>query len=158
MSNTITAYFKGRTGVAESVYQNDYGIVMEFDGIYLPANFDCYFSVPGSSVSIAAVGTDNRVAIPNSVLAKSGTMEVHIPMHTGTNDSRVEYVVSFKVIGRARPEDDGTPEQMTAIEKALALLQTPTGNMQSIVNEALSFAEVSLEDLQERVAALEARE
>ena len=139
MSNTITAYFKGRVGVAESVYQNDYGIVMVFDSIDLPAHFDCYFSVPGSDTSTAAIGADNRVVIPNSVLGNSGSMTVHIPLHTGENDSEVEYVVYFKVIGRARPEDDGTPTQMTAIERALALLSQPITNIEEIVNEALSF-------------------
>ena len=139
MSNTITAFFKGRIGVAESVYQNDYGIVMVFDSIELPAHFDCYFSVPGSDTSTPAVGADNRVVIPNTVLGNSGSMSVHIPLHTGENDSEVEYVAYFKVIGRARPEDDGTPAQMTAIEQALALLQQPIGNIEQIVNEALAF-------------------
>lgn len=139
MSNIITAYFKGRTGVAEAVYQNDYGIVMAFDSIDLPAHFDCYFSVPGSDTSTAAVGADNRVVIPNSVLGNPGNMSVHIPLHTGSSDSEVEYVAYFKVIGRARPEDDGTPTQMTAIEQALALLQNPITNIEQIVNEALAF-------------------
>lgn len=140
MSNTITAYFKGKTGVAEAVYQNDYGIVMAFDGIYLPPHFDCYFSAPGSDTAVAAIGADNRVVIPNTILSKSGNMSVHIPLHTGTSDSEVEYVAYFKVIARARPEDDGTPAQMTAIEQALSLLQTPIGNITAIVNEALSIA------------------
>lgn len=124
MSNTITAYFKGRVGVAEALYQNDYGIVMQFDGIDLPAHFDCYFSVSGAEEAIPGVGSDSRVAIPNAVLANSGKVVVHIPLHTGANDSEVEYIVYFKVIGRARPIDDGTPTQMTAIERALALLRS----------------------------------
>lgn len=126
MSNTITAYFKGRVGVAESVYQNDYGMIMVFDGIELPAYFDCYFSRLNQDESFPGVGAyngyDNRVAIPNEVLAAPGTVTVHIPLHTGANDSEVEYIVYFKVVGRARPMDDGTPAQMTAIEQAIALL------------------------------------
>lgn len=149
MSNTITAYFKGRVGVAEAVYQNDYGIVMAFDSIDLPAHFDCYFTVTGSDEAIPGVGADNIVAIPNAVLAKSGKVEIHIPLHAGSNDSEVEYVAYFKVIGRARPEDDGTPAQMTAIERALALLSQPITNIEEIVNEALAFTGETFEEMQE---------
>lgn len=147
MSNQITAYFKGRTGVAEPVYQNDYGMVLNFDGIYLPSNFDCHFSVLGSDTAIPGVGADNRVAIPNTVLSHEGNVTVHIPLHTGSDDSEVEYVVYFKVIGRARPEDDGTPVQMTAIERALALLSQPITNIEEIVNEALSFTGETFDEM-----------
>ena len=139
MSNTITAYFKGRVGVAESVYQNDYGIVMAFDSIDLPAHFDCYFSRLNQEEALPGLGADNRVTIPNSILANPGNVTIHIPLHTGEDDSEVEYVIYFKVIGRARPIDDGTPAQMTAIERALALLSQPITNIEEIVNEALSF-------------------
>ena len=148
MSNTITAYFKGRVGVAESVYQNDYGIVMNFDSIDLPAHFDCYFSILNQEEAIPGVGADGMVAIPNSVLANPGAVTIHIPIHTGANDSEVEYVVYFKVIGRARPIDDGTPAQMTAIEQALALLQNPITNIEQIVNEALSFTGDTFDEMQ----------
>lgn len=151
MSNTVTAYFKGRVGVAEALYQNDYGIVMAFDGIDLPAHFDCYFAVPGSDTAIPGVGADSRVVIPNAVLANSGNVVIHIPLHTGDSDSEVEYIVYFKVIGRARPEDDGTPVQMTAIERALALLQEPIGNIEEIVNEALSFTGTSFNDINNKL-------
>lgn len=149
MSNTITAYFKGKVGVAEAAYRYDSGLVMAFDGIYLPAHFDCYFTVSGSESAIAGIGADNRVAIPESVLQSPGKIEVHIPLHTGENDSEVEYVAYFKVIDRARPEDDGTPSQMTAIEQALALLQTPIGNIEAIVSEALSFTGETFDEMQE---------
>jgi hypothetical protein len=149
MSNTITAYFKGRVGVAESVYQNDYGIVMAFDSIDLPAHFDCYFSRLNQEEALPGLGADNRVTIPNSILANPGNVTIHIPLHIGANDSEVEYIVYFKVIGRARPIDDGTPTQMTAIEQALALLQNPITNIEQIVNEALAFTGETFEEMQE---------
>ena len=147
MSNTITAFFKGRVGVAEAVYQNDYGIVMNFDGIELPAHFDCYFSTLEQDEAIPGIGADNQVVIPNECLTRAGNVTLHIPLHTGANDSEVEYIVYFKVIGRARPVDDGTPAQMTAIERALALLRNPIGNIEQIVNEALSFTGQTFNDM-----------
>lgn len=155
MSNTITAFFKGRIGVAEAVYQNDYGIIMNFDSIELPAHFDCYFSVIGEDEAIPGVGADRQVVIPNACLAKAGNVTLHIPLHTGANDSEVEYVVYFKVIGRARPADDGTPAQMSAIERALALLQAPLTNIEEIVNEALAFTGPTLAQLESRATVLE---
>ena len=122
MSNTITAFFKGRTGVAESVYQYDYGMVLVFDGIELPVTFDCYFSNEGDEEATPAIGTDNRVAIPNKCLSVPGNLTVHIPLQEGLNDSEVEYVVTVKVINRARPVNDGTEEEQAAISKAIAAL------------------------------------
>lgn len=153
MSNNITAYFKGRMGVTEALYQNDYGIIMNFDGISLPAHFDCYFSIDGEDEAVPAVGSDDMVQIPNACLAHAGKIELHIPLHSGENDSEVEYVVYTKVIGRARPVDDGTPVQMTAIEQALALLQNPIGNIEQIVNEALSFTGETFAEMQEQLDA-----
>lgn len=122
MSNEITAYFKGRIGVAESVYQYDYGLVLDLDSAELPASFDCYFSNSGDSEAVPAVGADNRVAIPNKCLTMPGVITAHIPLHSGLNDSETEYVVSFKVLGRAKPVDDGTEADQTAISQAIAAL------------------------------------
>lgn len=123
MSNTITAFFKGRTGVCESVYQHDYGLVLILDDIDFGTSFDAYFEIMGEDEAIPAVGQNDRVAIPNSCLANSGMVKLHIPVHSGENDSEVEYVVEFKVIGRAKPVDDGTPADQVAITQAIAALQ-----------------------------------
>lgn len=123
MSNTITAFFKGRKGVCESVYQYDYGMVIAIDGIdFFTNDFDCYFSTTGQDEAIPVIGSDNRVAIPNECLTRAGDVTLHIPEHTGSNDSEVEYVVTFKVIGRAKPVDDGSAEEQSALSKAIALL------------------------------------
>lgn len=122
MSNEITAYFKGRIGVAESVYQYDYGMVLVLDGIELPDTFDCYFSNEGDEEATPAIGADNRVAIPNKCLSVSGNVTVHIPLQEGLNDSEVEYIVTVKVINRARPVDNGTEEERSVISEAIAAL------------------------------------
>lgn len=137
MSNQITAFFKGRSGVSESVYQYDYGMVLNLQDIELPSYFDCYFEVYGSDDAIPAVGTLNRVAIPNRCLETEGIVTLTIPLHTGQNDSEVEYVVRFRVIGRARPVDDGSSEEQSAISKALAWLQNPVDNIEEIIKDAL---------------------
>lgn len=140
MSNTITAYFKGRVGVAESVYQYDYGLVMALDGIDdLPANFDCYFSTTGEEESIPAIGANYRIAIPNNALSRSGDVTLHIPQHSGANDSEVEYIVTFKVIGRARPVDDGAEDAVTAISQAIALLTSAVSTWTNMSATAITL-------------------
>ena len=137
MSNTITAFFKGRKGVCESVYQHDYGMVMVIDGIDFTNDFDCYFSTTGQDEAIPAIGSDNRVAIPNDCLTRAGDVTLHIPSHTGSNDSEVEYVVTFKVIGRARPADDGSAEEQSALSKAIALLNHTNSSVIETINSYL---------------------
>jgi len=129
MSNTITAFFKGRVGVAESVYQHDYGLVLVLDGVNFESVFDAYFETTEQDEAIPVIGRNNRVAIPNDCLSRAGTVVLHIPVHTGVNDSEVEYIVSFKVIGRAIPIYDGTPRESTAIAKAIAVLQDIQGDV-----------------------------
>jgi hypothetical protein len=129
MSNTITAYFKGRAGVAESVYQYDYGKVLVIDGLSLPAVFEAHFANTGDDSSTTVIGQNNRVAIPNACLTKTGIVTVYIYLHAGENDGEVEYVIKFAVTQRARPAYDSTEEERsefeTAIQTAIAMLQNP---------------------------------
>lgn len=141
MGNEITAYFSGTTGVAESVYQYDCGMVLNLQGIELPTYFDCYFEVNGSDEAIPAVGTTNRVVIPNGCLETEGMVTLTIPLHTGQHDSEVEYVVRFRVIGRARPVDDGSVEEQSALARAIAWLQHPLENIDEIIINALDGTE-----------------
>lgn len=154
MSNEITAYFKGRKGVCESVYQYDYGMVIILDSLEnLTGSFDCFFSTSGEDEAIPAIGADNRVAIPNEALTRPGDVTLHVPMHSAQNDSEVEYVVTFRVIGRARPVDDGSEEDKSAISQAIALLRNPVENMEQIVNEALAYTGPALRDLQRQISS-----
>lgn len=122
MSNSITAFFKGRIGVAESVYQDDYGVVLALENISLPPVFDCYFNTVNEAESVSAIGRDYRVAIPNACLTRPGRVDVYIPAHETAYDSMVEYVVSFMVMGRARPADESRDRDRTALSEAVALL------------------------------------
>lgn len=140
MSNIITAYFKGRTGVCESVYQYDYGRVLVLDGVDLGESWLAYFDVFGEEDALTAIGSEDRVAIPDACLAESGNVKVHIPTNAGDNDSEIEYVVSFKVIGRARPEDyEATDEQRSLLTEAIALVRTAWSRWKNITANAITL-------------------
>lgn len=135
MSNEITAFFKGRVGVCESLYRYDFGMVMVLDGVMFGTVFDAYYSTTGEEDAIPVIGKYNRVAIPDSCLQKPGIVTLHIPIHEGQNDSEVEYIVTFKVIDRARPIYEGTPKESTAIAKALAVLQDIQGDVSTWLDQ-----------------------
>lgn len=123
MSNEITAYFKGRTGVAESVYQYDYGRVLVFDDIELPSVFEVHFELPGSDEAIIVAGQDNRAAIPNACLDAAGIVTAYVYAHEGQNDAETEYIVRFNVMHRAKPIDDGSEKEQSFMSDAIALMQ-----------------------------------
>ena len=148
MSNEITAYFKGTSGVSESVYQFDYGMILIIDGPDLTAPFEVHFEHTGGVDAVTAIGQDNRVAIPNACLALPGRVTAYIYDHTGQHDGQTAYVVRFQVMNRARPVDEVTDEQDSAISKAIALLAEPIDNMETIVNEALAKTGTTLSQLE----------
>lgn len=125
MSNSITAFFKGRTGVAESVYQYDYGKVLIIDGLSLPATFEVHFTTVSEDDAITVIGQNSRVAIPDSCINKPGTVTAYIYLHTGENDGETEYVIKFAVIRRAKPDydEDDKSDWESAASQALAMLQ-----------------------------------
>ena len=106
MSNSITAFFKGRTGVAESLYQYDYGMVLNISGLELPEVFEAHFQHTGDEETIAVIGMDNRLAIPDACLSLPGTVSVFIYTHDEDYSGRTEYIVNFRVLNRQRPADD----------------------------------------------------
>lgn len=154
MSNEITAYFKGTSGVSESVYQYDYGMILIIDGPDLTAPFEVHFEHTGGVDAVTAIGQDNRVTIPNACLALPGRVTAYIYDHTGQHDGETAYVVRFQVMNRARPVDEVTDEQDSAISKAIALLAEPIDNIETIVNEALAFTGPSIKSLDARITNL----
>lgn len=123
MSKEITAYFRGRIGVAESVYQHDYGRVLVIDGIELPSVFEVHFEIPGEDEAIIVAGQDNRAAIPNACLDSVGIVTAYIYQHAGQNDGETEYIVRFNVMHRAKPIDDGSEDEHSMMSDAIALMQ-----------------------------------
>lgn len=157
MSNEITAYFKGTTGVAESVYQHDYGMIMNIDGLTLSNTFDVHFEKSGSSSTITTVGSNNRVAIPNDCLAVPGKLTAYIYTHTGSHDGETAYVVTFQVINRARPDDDITDASEENNAKAIVRLQTEHEADVFKINNNLDAIENNIDDVEAAATALTTR-
>ena len=135
-SNEIAVFFKGRVGVAESLYKYDYGIVLVLEGIAdLPSSFDGWYETQNSEEAIPVIGSNKRIAVPNACLDHAGKVTLHIPIHATANDSRVEYIVTFRVIGRARPDDFATPDQENAIATAMALLNNRYNSIPEEITE-----------------------
>jgi hypothetical protein len=132
MSNEITAYFKGRAGVAESVYQHDTGRVLVLDGLELPSTFEAHFTTLSEEEALAVIGQDNRVAIPNSCLAIPGVVTVYIPLHSGENDEETEFVVRFGVIRRPKADYREYEGYASDFESALKRLLSMADNPKKV--------------------------
>lgn len=155
MSNEITAYFKGTTGVAESVYQHDYGMIMNIDGLTLSETFDVHFEVSGSASTITAIGSNNKVAIPNDCLAVPGKLTAYIYTHTGSHDGETAYVVTFQVINRARPDDDITDATEESNAKAIVRLQAEHEEDVERIETRIETDEAESDALKRRVTTAE---
>ena len=140
MSNEITAYFKGTSGVAESVYQYDYGMILVIDGLDLTSAFEVHFEHTGAVPAVTEIGEDNMVAIPNECLALPGKVTAYIYEHTGSHDGETAYVVRFHVMHRARPEYvETTPAQDSVISKAIAALSNFENKVNARVDNKLRY-------------------
>ena len=151
VTNEIVAYFKGSAGVAESIYQYDYGMILVIDGVDLTAPFEVHFEHGGEDESVTMIGQDNRVTIPNSLVATPGLVTAYIYNHTGQHDGETAYVVRFRVMNRARNADIIPEEQESVISRAIALVNHPIENIETIVNEALDFTGDTFAEMQSKL-------
>ena len=50
------------------VWQGDYGIILQLEGVELPPVFETHFTDVSQGPAVAAVGADGAVAIPDTLL------------------------------------------------------------------------------------------
>ena len=130
MSNILHAAFDGgRSCRTRSLYQHDYGQVLVFDDVALPALYEVQFSNASiCGAAVTAVGGPEGVEIPNALLETGEPVYAWVVLHAGESDGETVYRVTIPVI--ARPgADDATPapEQQSAIAALIALLGAETG-------------------------------
>lgn len=126
MSNIVAATFATGEKTAETrqLYQWDYGMVLQFEGVELPDSYVVHFAnnaLKGEAKT--QIGGENGVDIPDEYLATGQPVYAWIMLHTGSSDGQTEYMVTIPVQKRPRPtEDEPTPVQRGLIETALEQL------------------------------------
>lgn len=124
MSNIITAKLvEGEGYRTESLWQWDYGQVLQFIEEDLPDTYEVHFSNTKHGDAVKMIGDASGVSIPDMMLVTGQTVFVWLYLHTGDSDGETEYQITIPVKNRARPvEDQPTPVQQSLIEQALAAL------------------------------------
>lgn len=154
-ANIIDVTFGGdRRTATEALYQYDYGQILNFTDLDLPAEFEIDFAHARCSVSETYIGSNNQVTIPSKFLAVNGSVNAFIFLHSGEDDGETEYVISIPV--KARPErTDPVPseaqrsridELIEQMDEAVESAQQSAEQAQSIVDGIEETVEQAVDD------------
>lgn len=107
--NVIVATFNERTRkvVVGPLWQYDYGQILKFEGIDLPAAYEVHFSNdPRWGEAKRVTGTQDGVVIPSSCLTRGANVFAWLFLHTGAGDGGTKFEVEIQV--RRRPQASKT--------------------------------------------------
>ena len=143
-TNIIEARFKGGT-VTETlpVYQWDYGQILTFPDLSLPANYEVHFA-RGMRTIATILGNASGVQVPDALLQRSGALTVYVYLHAGENDGETVYTICVPVIARAPVSDEQPdPVEVDAISQAITALNQAKNGIEETVSSALQEAKDS---------------
>jgi len=139
--NIIKANFKNRytSIVVASRYQWDYGQVLQFEGLDLPAAFEVNFSNRkdfGEAITRVGNPTDG-VIIPDELFTTGKTIYAYVYLHNTTDDGRTKYKVTIPVNRRAKPIDvEIEPEKQSTVDDAIAAFQAAGNDLREVAEKA----------------------
>ena len=146
MTNIIKANF-GKETVCRTApaYQYDYGQLLNFPELDLPASFECHFSNSDRGNSVTQIGADNAVTIPDAMFQSGDSIYAWVFLHTGEDDGETEYMAVIPILKRAKPSNDvPTPVQQDAITQAIAALNAAVEQTGQDVTDAAASASAAL--------------
>lgn len=154
MTNIIDATFNGSTVTRTSpAYQYDYGQLLNFPDLNLPASFECHFSNTERGTSVTQIGSENTVTIPDAMFQSGAYIYAWVFLHAGEDDGETEYMAVIPILKRAKPTDTPpTPVQQDAITQAIAALNAAveqTGHDVTDANEAKEAAQAAQQAIED---------
>lgn len=116
---------------ADSLWQWDYGQILVFADLELPAAYEVHFSNDPLGTAETYVGTADGVKIPDWCFEKPAPIFAWVYLHDGSTDGETEYMVEIPILRRAKPAvvNVGGDDQRTFTQ------------MMGALNEALVNAE-----------------
>ena len=124
-NNILSAVFgPSRTGQTRKAYQYDYGMVLKFPELSLPAAYEVHFANKETGVdSVTQIGNADGVSVPDAMFISGDPVYIWIYLHTGQDDGETVYRALIPVVKRSRPSD-ATPDpvQQSEIDQAIAAL------------------------------------
>ena len=128
----------GQVARSWGLFQYDYGQHLIFEGVELPEAYEVHFSNHEEGASKTVIGDPTGVDIPNEFLLSGDPIYVWIYLHVGDSDGETEYSGIISVIKRAKPTDiPPTPVQQSAIDQAIAALNTAVAEAQAAMRGAI---------------------
>lgn len=146
--NVITACFPcgEKSAVTEKRWQWSYGQILKFQGIPdLPDVFNVHFSgQPSAGTAKSWPAQNAQVEIPNEYLETGGPVYAWIFLHEGEEDGETVYDITIPVKRRPQPTDEPiTPTQQSAIDTAIAILQSSAATASEQAEIATEAAETA---------------
>jgi hypothetical protein len=127
----------------ESLYQYDYGQILQIEGLDLPTVYTVDFCNSGDSDTMPMIGDANGVTIPDDFLRTGKNINAFIWLHTGDADGETEYKIVIPVAPRPeRGDEEPTPTQQTVIDQLITQLNNGVDHVDEIAEslEASPFA------------------
>lgn len=150
--NTVYADLSIRnTATTEALWQWDYGQILKITGLDLPVAYQVHFSnEKNCGTSITMIGNADGVLIPDELLETGLYVYAFIYLHEGDSDGETEYQITIPVYRRpAISDEEPTPTEQSAIDQAIAALNTAVEATEGFRDEAEGFAETAAEKAQE---------
>ena len=151
-TNIIRAVFDGSANARTfPAYQYDYGQILRFDGLDLPAAYEVHFSNTPTGDALTVLGDETGVSVPDELLQTGKNIFAWVYLHTGEDDGETVYTAMIPVIDRAEPTGSTpTPVQQDIITQAIAALNTGVETVEGIaetmpgeIRDALAEAKAS---------------
>lgn len=124
MGKTTRIVLSKKTGRGNSLYQYDYGQVVQFVGVSLPETYEVHFSntdVQGTAK--VQLGHADGVMIPDEYLLSGDPIYIWVFLHDAETDGRTEYKAYIPVVKRPITDETPiTPVQQDVITETIAAL------------------------------------
>lgn len=152
VTNIVTARFTfGHSTKTRGLHQWDYGQVLKFEDLPLPASYTVHFAnQPMSGTAKTQVGDAYGVDIPDEYLTTGLPVYAWVYLHTGADDGETVYSVMIPVTQRPQPtEEPPTPQQQGAIDTAIAALNAGVEQVEGIAEGIPQTIDAALQEAKE---------
>lgn len=149
VDNVVRASFVfGKSTKTRGLHQWDYGQMLKFEGLPLPASYTVHFANQLlSGTAKTQVGDSDGVDIPDEYLTTGLPVYAWVYLHTGADDGETVYSVTIPVTQRPQPtEEPPTPQQQGAIDQAIAALNAGVEQVEGIAEGIPATIDAALQE------------
>lgn len=140
-----------RSVTTKAAYQYSYGMVLKIEGVDLPGSYEAHISNSAHGTSKTIIGHRDTIKLYDEYFVSGDNIWIWIFLHSGEDDGETVYQIIIPILKRSMIGDEPpTPVEQTAIEEAIASLnsgvervEAVADNIDAIVAESLQAAKDS---------------